>query len=97
MNMTRRPRLIHVGLGHEGHAHAHALCHLLQALLVHHVPVRHVESVRILDVELVLAQPKLALAVFYGDAGGCQVAAGGAVEELLPGALRKLLSVAILL
>lgn len=45
VDMTRRPRLIHVGLRHEGHAHAHALCHLLQALLVHHVPVRHVESV----------------------------------------------------
>lgn len=36
-----------------------------------------------------LAQPKLALAIFNGDARGRQVTAGGAVEELLPGALRN--------
>ena len=89
MHVAARTGSVGSVLGHEGHAQTHLVRDLLQALLVDHMPIRHLQGASVAHVELVLAKPPLALGALHGHAGIAQVTARRSDEALHPSALER--------
>ncbi len=81
--------LVGVGLGHEGDRRTLPLREFLHRLLDHDVSVGHRERIGVPDVDLVLADRRLALRVLDGDLGIAESPARGTDVVLHTGALEQ--------
>src|SRR5688572_13559055 len=81
VDVAARAGLLGRHLGHEGQREPVLIGQLLQALLVDRVAIGHRERVGVAHVELVLAEPPLALRVLDRDAGGREMPPRGGMER----------------
>ena len=91
MDVAARARAIGGELRHEGHRAAHLLGDFLQALLVDHVAVRHLQRFGVSHVDFMLSQSPFAFRALDANAGCLQVASHGRREWLISGPLQDVI------
>ncbi len=88
MDVTRVAGEVGAPFGHEAHRLALQVGDLLDAVLVDHMPVGHLQRLGIDEVQLLLAGAPLAFALLHRDAGGFHAVADRAHQRLALGGLQ---------
>ncbi len=88
VHVTARTGVVERVLRHERHGSPETVGDLLRRGLVHEVAVGHLHGLGVVEVDLVLAAPRLALGELHGHPGGLQPAADRADDVLVLGGLQ---------